>query len=72
MHTFKRTPKDSAFEPLAELSAIDADVDHIIRRANKDSREFVVETVNNIFEWRTMPIDLPIVKEFLEQQTAMR
>ena len=40
MHKFKRIPKDSAFETFDELSAIDADMDHITLRANKDSKEF--------------------------------
>ena len=39
----------------------------IIRRANKDSSEFIVETTYGTYEWRTFPLDHEKIKEFLSR-----
>ena len=68
MHKYRRAPKDAPEEKFDSMSLTD-DIDHIIRRANSASNEFVVQTVNDTFEWRTLSLDLQIVKEFIEKET---
>ena len=53
-----------AFIPLFD------DVKRIIRRANKDSSECVVETTYGTYEWRTFPLDHEKIKEFLSRNAG--
>jgi len=65
-HKYKRTPKDLPNEQF-EYIPIFEDVAEIIRRANKDSKEFVVRTTQNVYEWRTLPLDHERVQAFVEK-----
>ena len=69
MHKFKRTPKDLPNEQFECIPLFD-DVDEIIRRANSDSKEFVVRITANTFEWRTLPLDHARVKSFIERSVS--
>ena len=42
------------------------DVKQILRRANGNFREFIVETTHGSFEWSSFPIDHDKVKEFID------
>ena len=66
MHKYRRTPKDLPTEQFEYVPQF-ADIAKILRRANNDSREFIVETTKGTFEWRTLPLDHDKVKEFLEK-----
>ena len=57
LHKFRGAPKDMPDETFDNISLTD-DIDHIIRRANGSSKKFVVQTMSNTFEWRTLPLDL--------------
>ena len=67
LYKFRRAPKDMPDEKFDNISLTD-DIDHIIRRANGSSKEFVVQTMNNTFEWRTLPLDMQIVKDSMEKE----
>ena len=69
MHKFRRAPKDKPEEKFESFSLTD-DINHIIRRTNSTSNEFVVQTVNDTFEWRTLPLELPIVRTFWRRKKA--
>ena len=69
MHKYRHAPRDKPEEKFDGVSLTE-DIDHIVRRANSSSKEFVVQTVKNTFEWRSLPLDLPIVKNFLERQES--
>ena len=67
MHKYKRAPKDLPNEQFEFIPLFD-DIKTIVRRANKDSHEFVVETTKNTFEWLTLPLDHDKVKAFLDNE----
>ena len=69
MHKFRRAPKDKPEEKFESFSLTD-DINHIIRRTNSTSNEFVVQTVNDAFEWWTLPLELPIVRTFWRRKKA--
>ena len=56
MHKWRRTPRDLPDEQFEYIPLLD-DVKQILRRANGNSREFIVETTYGSFEWRSFPID---------------
>ena len=66
MHKWRRTPKDLPEEQFEYIPVFD-DVKEILRRANPNSKEFIVETLSGSFEWRSLPIEHEKVKEFLER-----
>ena len=66
MHKWRRTPKDLPEEQFEYIPVFD-DVKEILRRANLNSKEFIVETLSGSFEWRSFPIEHEKVKEFLER-----
>ena len=51
MHKWRRTPKDLPEEEFEYIPVFD-DVKEILRRANPNSKEFIVETLSGSFEWR--------------------
>ena len=66
MHKYKRTPTDLPNEQFSYIPLFD-DVVEIVKRANPNSKEFVVKTTYNTFEWRTLPLDHEMVKTFIEK-----
>lgn len=68
MHKHHRAPKH---KPEAKFDGMSVeDIDHIVRPTNSSAKESVVQTVKNTFEWRSTPLNLQIVKSFLEQQES--
>ena len=69
MHKWRRTPKDLPNEQFEHIPLFE-DVKQILRRANGNSNEFIVDTTSGSFEWRTFPIDHEKMKEFIDAAPA--
>ena len=65
MHKWQSTPRDLPNELFEYIPLFD-DVKQILRRANGNSREFVVETIYVPSKKRSFPIDREKVKEFID------
>ena len=65
LHKYRRTPTDLE-EDQFEFVPMFSDIQNILRRANSESKEFIVETTHGTFEWRTLPLDHEKVKDFLD------
>ena len=65
LHKGRRTPKDLPTEQFEYVPLFD-DIEKIIRRADNDSKEFIVQTTSNTFEWRSLPLEHELVKKNLQ------
>ena len=65
MREWHRTPRDLPNELFEYIPLFD-DVKQILRRANGNSREFIVETRYVPSKKRSFPIDFEKVKEFID------
>ena len=64
MHFRRRAPRDVPGDTVPAF----LNVKTIVREAAHESQEFVVETNDGQFEWRTLPLDNERVKNFVKDQ----
>ena len=69
LHKRRRAPRDGPADQFDHEPAL-ADVDKILRRAARDSSEFIVYTTSGSYEWRTLPLDDARVKDFLSEEES--
>ena len=65
LHKGGRTPKDLPAGQFEYVPLLD-DIEKIIRRADNDSKEFIVQTTSNTFERRSLPLEHELVEKILQ------